>query len=230
MKYLGSCDSQCYINTQNRYHLPWHYNLNYYHYLYINLKHHGSVIKCISTMKYLGSCNCPCYRYTQNSYHLPWHYNHNYYYYLYIDFKRHSSMIKCLYISTMRYLDSRDSQCYRYTQNSYNLPWHHNLNYNYYLYIDQKLHCSMIKCLYISTVKYLGSCNSQFYMFTQNTYYLPLLLLLLVHSSETAWLHERVPIHINDEVLQLPLHKSETSWFHDPVSIQINDEVFGFFL
>ena len=38
-----------------------------------------------------------------------------------------------------------------------------------------------------------------------------------------------MPIHINDEVLQLPVHKSETSWFHDPVSIQINDEVFGFF-
>ena len=65
MKYLGSCDSQCNIYTQNRHHLPWHHNLNYYHYLYINLKHHGSMVKCpyISTMKYLGYCDSQCYRY-----------------------------------------------------------------------------------------------------------------------------------------------------------------------
>ena len=161
--------------TQNSYHLPYHQNLNYYYYLYKDLKLHCLMIKFpyISTMKYLGSYKSQCYRYTQNSYHLPWHHNHNYYYYLYKDLKRHGSMIKCLYISTMRYWDSCDSQCYRYTQNSYYLPRHHDLNYYHYLYKDQKLHCSMIKCLYISTVMYLGSCDSQCYRYTQNTYHLP---------------------------------------------------------
>ena len=164
---MGSCDSRCYRYTQSSYHLPWHHNLNYYHYLYKNLKHHGTMIKCryISTMKYLGSCDSQCNMYTQNRYHLPWHHNLNYYHYLYINLKHHGTMIKCPYISTMKYLGSCDSQCNMYTQNRYHLPWHHNLNYYHYLYINLKHHGTMIKCPYISTIKYLGSCDSQCYRY-----------------------------------------------------------------
>ena len=111
MGYLDSSDSQCYRYTQNMYHLPWHHNLNYYYYLYIDLKLHCSTIKCmyISTVKY-GQC----YRDTQNTYHLPWHHNLNYYHYLNINLKLQGYMTKCPYISTMKYLGYCDSQCYWY--------------------------------------------------------------------------------------------------------------------